>query len=376
MDTNDLRALGRAAVALAVIVLYPGIARAQFSETPEQLRALLAERLGNHPGAGIVVGLLDGSGKRSIIAVGHAAEGRELDGRTVFEIGSVSKVFTSAILSDMVERGELSLADPAAKFLPSGVRLPERDGVVISLEHLATHSSGLPRMPGNFTPKKFDNPYVDYTVEQMYEFLGQCQLTRGIGERYEYSNLGVGLLGHLLSRKAGRTYEELLTERVTRPLGLEDTRITLPAEMKGRLAQGHTGVGYPTANWDLPTLAGAGAIRSTANDMLAFLAANLPGAGGRLAAVLARTHQPRKEVNGQSLQVGLGWHITTNGAAQIIWHNGGTGGYHSFAGFDPKTRRAVVVLHNTARSIDDIGFHLLDAAVPLAKVTPLQAPSR
>ncbi len=340
-----------------------------------QVEAILRPRVGDHPGLGIVVGLIDPSGKRTVVSVGSAGEGttRALDANTVFEIGSVTKVFTSTLLADMVRRGEVSLDDPVAKLLPSSVRVPSKDGRDITLLSLATHTSGLPRMPGNFTPKDAGNPYADYTVEQLYQFLGAIQLTRPVGETYEYSNLGAGLLGHALATKLGKSYEAALADRVLSPLGMKDTAITLPAALRSRMSVGHTAGGDVTPDWDLPTLAGAGALRSTVNDMLTFLAANLGSAPPAIRADLESTHTPRHDT-GKTGQIGLGWHIRSGTDVEVVWHNGGTGGFHSFAAFDKKRRTAVVVLHNSAASIDDIGFHLLDAQFSLTAAKPPAKP--
>jgi CubicO group peptidase (beta-lactamase class C family) len=338
--------------------------------SPAQIEAILKPRVGDHPGLGIVVGLIDPPGKRTIVSAGSAGEGttRALDGNTVFEIGSVTKVFTSALLADMVRRREVGLDDPVAKLLPTSVRLPSKDGRDITLLSLATHTSGLPRMPGNFTPKDAENPYADYTVEQLYQFLGSLQLTRPVGETYEYSNLGAGLLGHALAAKLGRPYEAAVAERILRPLGMKDTAITLSPGMRSRMSVGHTAGGDVTPNWDLPTLAGAGALRSTVNDMLTFLATNLGSGPAEIRESLAVTHTPRHDTGKVPGQIGLAWHIRSGQDVDVIWHNGGTGGFHSFIGFDNKRRIAVVVLYNSAASIDDLGFHLLDAQFPLAVV--------
>ena len=197
------------------------------------------------------------------------------NGDTIFEIGSATKVFTSLLLADMVQRGEVALNDPVAKFLPAGVSVPERNGRQITLVDLATHTSGLPRLPANLNPKDPNNPYADYTPEQLYQFLSSYQLPRDIGAQYEYSNLGGGLLGFALARRAGMSYEALVKSRICDPLGMKDTGITLTPEMKARFAVGHDQGLARVENWDLPTLAGAGALRSTANDLLAFVSANI-----------------------------------------------------------------------------------------------------
>ena len=162
-----------------------------------------------------MVGVIEPQGRR-VVAYGSLNQGdpRPLNGDTIFEIGSVTKVFTSLLLADMVQRGEVALADPVAKYLPADVKVPERGGRVITLVDLSTHTSGLPRMPSNFHPKDPANPYADYTVEQLYQFLSSYQLTRDIGSQFEYSNLGGGLLGQALARRAGMDYEALVRSRI------------------------------------------------------------------------------------------------------------------------------------------------------------------
>jgi serine-type D-Ala-D-Ala carboxypeptidase/endopeptidase len=336
-----------------------------------EIRQILTDRIDTqHQSVGIVVGVIGPEGRR-VIAYGHLdkEDQRPLNGDTIFEIGSATKVFTSLLLADMVQRGEVALDDPVAKYLPPSVKMPERNGRSITLVDLATHTSGLPRMPTNFTPKDPANPYVDYSVEQLYQFLSSYQLTRDIGSQYEYSNLGGGLLGHVLARRAGMDYEALVRSRICDPLGMSSTRITLTPEMKARLAVGHNAALEPVESWDSPTLAGAGALRSTANDQLAFLAANLGYTKSPLAPAMAAMLKVRRPTGRPDLEIALGWHIFTTNGKEIVWHNGGTGGYRSFMGFDPKTRVGVVVLSNAAPTagVDDIGRHLLDTGVPLMK---------
>jgi len=328
------------------------------------IRAIVAERVGSGRAVGLVVATLDRGKTKVFTAGGSGTSGVGLDVNTVFEIGSITKVFTAALLAEMVARGEVAFEDPIARYLPAAVRIPTRNGKEITLADLSSQVSGLPRLPGNFNPKDQKNPYADYTVEQMYAFLSGYELTRDIGATYEYSNLGVGLLGHVLALRAGKSYEQLLTERILEPLGLKDTRIVLSSGMRRRLAQGHDEVGAKTANWDLPTLAGAGALRSTAADMLKFLAVNLDSARTPVARALATTRMPRRSVPGGPMQIGLGWHILMFDRP-VVWHNGGTGGYRAFIGIDHANQRAVVVLSNKSTSSDDIGFHILEPRAPL-----------
>ena len=338
----------------------------------DEIREILVKRIDQQKQAvGIVVGVIEPAGRR-VVAYGNLASGdpRTLEGDTIFEIGSVTKVFTSLLLADMVNRREVALDDPAAKYLPEHVRMPERSGKPITLLDLSTHSSGLPPLPGNLNldPR---SPQADYSVDDLYKFLSGYSLPRDPGSEYEYSNLGAGLLGHLLACRARTDYESLIRRRIAEPLGMADTGITLSDSMKQRMATGHNGMLAPVANSDLPApLAGAGGLRSSANDVLTFIEAFLGYKEPLLAPAMKAMLQVRRPA-GQAT-VALGWHIMSVHGREIVGHNGATGGFHSFAGFDPKARIGVVVLSNasTATGIDDIGFHLLNPNAPLANPEP------
>ena len=342
-----------------------------------EIRKILAQRIDDRQSVGIVVGVLGPAG-RHIVSHGALEKGdpRPLTGDTVFEIGSLTKVFTALLLSEMVQRGEVALSDPVATCLPSHVTVPHRNGRQVTLQDLATHRSGLPRGPSNVKPKDPANPYADYTAEQMYQFLSTYELSRDVDSRAVYSNLGYGLLGHALERRGGTDYESLVRTRILDPLAMNSTRIALSPGMKARLASGHNGKLERVSPLDFSTLAGAGALRSTANDMLTFLAANLGYTQSPLtAAMTAMLRVPRA-----GREIAIGWHIVTldglivpNGR-HIVWMNGGTNGYRTFLGFDPKIRTGVVVLSNAIKlsrtlsgydDIDDIGLHLLDERFPL-----------
>jgi serine-type D-Ala-D-Ala carboxypeptidase/endopeptidase len=356
-----------------------GQAVAQTASSPllsnEEIRKILTDRLGERKDrVGIVVGIIEPAGRR-IVAYGSFDKNdtRPMSGNTVFEIGSITKVFTSLLLADMVQHGAVSLSDPVAKYLPSNVKVPERGGRMITLEDLARHRSGLPRMPTNFDATANPiNPYAQYSVQQLYEFLSGYTLPRDIGASFEYSNLGGGLLGHVLSLAAGKDYETLIRTRICQPLGMNDTTITLSPELKTKLATGHDNRYEATSNWDLPALAGAGALRSTADDMISFLAAQLGYKKSVLDSAIAATRATRMPAD-NGMEIGLGWLMRPKKESEIIWHNGGTGGYRSFAGFDPKARIGVVVLSNvsTTAGVDDIGFHLLD---PSSQLLPNNSP--
>ena len=334
-----------------------------------EIREILAKRIDQQKQAvGIVVGVIDPNGRR-VIACGHLANGdtRTLDGDTIFEIGSVSKVFTSLILADMVNRKEVALDDPAAKYLPENVRMPERSGKSITLLDLSTHSSGLPFMPGNRKLDPRDLFADDYSVNDLYQFLSGYTLPRDPGSEFEYSNLGGGLLGHLLAHRAGRDYESLVGIGITRPLNMPDTGIKLSSSMQQRMATGHNARLAPVPKLDLTTLAGAGALRSSANDMLTFLEAFLGYRESPLAPAMKAMLEVRRPAG--QIEIGLGWLLRAIDGREIVWHNGGTGGFRSFVGYDPQERIGVVVLSN-AGSVDDIGFHLLNPKLPLANPEP------
>ena len=329
---------------------------------------ILADRIDvQRQSVGIVVGVIEPGGRR-VVSYGHLAKGdpRRVDADTVFEIGSITKVFTSLLLSDAVERGEVSLSDPVSRYLPATVKVPQR-GRAITLGDLASHVSGLPRLPANMRSRDPRNPYADYTVDEMYAFLSGYELPRDVGAQYEYSNFGAGLLGHVLALRAGMSYEALVETRITRPLGMTSTRITLSDDMRARLASGYDAALQPAANWDLPTLAGAGALRSTVNDMLLFLSAAMGERPTPLAKAFAAMTAARRPAGASTLEIALGWHVWTANGHDVVWHNGGTAGYRTFIGFDPRARTAVVALSNagTQAGVDDIGRHLLDRQIPL-----------
>jgi len=323
------------------------------------IRHILAERVAARQDVGLVVGIIEPEGRR-VVAYGGFAQGdpRPVNGATLFEIASVTKVFTTLVLADMVRRGEVALNDPVAKYLPPDVRVPER-GRAITLEDLATHTSGLPRLPTNFAPGDPNNPYVDYSVDQLYAFLSGYSLTRDVGAQYEYSNLGMGLLGHVLARRAGTDYESLVVSRIAKPLGMNSTRITLAPDLRARLATGHNVMLDPVPNWDDTTLAGAGSLYSSVNDLLTFLAAHLHSDEGPLTPAIAATLSVRKPTGAENLAIALGWHVTSRDGIEFVWHNGGTGGYASFIGFSPQTGVGIVVLSNSAVGVDDLALKLV-----------------
>jgi serine-type D-Ala-D-Ala carboxypeptidase/endopeptidase len=343
--------------------------------TNSEIQALLKQRIDREKQSpGIVVGIIDPTGQR-IISYGQLSTTKadQIDGNTLFEIGSITKVFTALALLQMSEQKVLNLDDPIAKFLPPTVKTPEYNGKAITLLNLAIHTSSLPRLPDNLAPADNQNPYADYTVDQLYSFLSSYKLPHAIGTKYEYSNLGAGLLGHLLSSKAGLDYEALVAKQITQPLQMADTRIHLSPDQTARFATGHDQRNRAVPYWDLPTLAGAGALRSSANDLLKFLAANLDLQSTPINASLQKTHTIQQQTDSPNMAIALGWRVLKEKDTEIIFHGGGTGGFRSFIGFSKTQRLGIVVLGNSENDVRDLGFHLLDSRNPLDKYQPPKA---
>ena len=339
-----------------VLLLLSGLTLSVGAQTPtrlatsKEIRDMLVEHVdGQHKANAIIVGLISKHG-REIISYGKFGpdDPRVPDGETIFEIGSVTKVFTSLLLSEMVLDKEVNLNDPISKYLPPTVHAPSRNGKQITLLDLATHHSGLPREPAH--------PNDSYTVEQLYDFLNHYQLPRDPGAAYEYSNYGAGLLGQILAGRAGTDYETLLRKRITGPLGMDHTAVQPTDAMKANLIPGYSG---KTKTLPIPihALAPAGAIRSDVDDMLIFLAANLGIIHTPLLPAMKNMLSVRKDVS-PGTQVALGWHLVNGGT--FVCHSGVTYGYNAFVGFDPRRKIGIVVFSNSRDSTDDIVQRVLD----------------
>jgi serine-type D-Ala-D-Ala carboxypeptidase/endopeptidase len=319
---------------------------------------LVRPLIDNHVVVGLSIGLVDGD-KTYLVNYGTVSTKRakKPDADTVYEIGSITKVFTGTLLADAVERKQVRLDDPVQKYLPTSVSVPKFDNTSITLLDLATQRSGLPRLPSNLAPKDPRNPYADYDEKQLYAFLSGHTLAGKPGEKYEYSNLGMGLLGFALARQASAGYETLVRTRILDPLGMTHTVISFTPDARAHLAEGTNADGEPESNWDLGALQGAGAIRSTVHDMLLFLKANLHPQGTPLEQAMLLAQKSEAPI-GNGASIGLAWHILPGG--KVTWHNGGTGGYQSMLAFNRDARQGVVVLCNTSGEIvTSLGIELM-----------------
>ena len=340
----------------------------------DNLKQLIRTLVDNRTNAAMVIGLVDANGTQfyGYGKTSNATNATTVNEDTLFDLGSITKTFTTTILTDMVSQGVVNLDDPIEKYLPPTVKVPAYNGNKITLEDLATHTSGLPDYPPNLQVNITTYPdiYPNYTKEQLYQALSNITLTTVPGSHFEYSDMGMALLGDILASKVGMPYEQLVINRILNVLGMNSTRITLSntPTLLSRLALGHfNGTEIPVTSISFvnpPPLAPAGSLRSSASDMVKYLSANIGLIKTNLDTVMQDSHLIRLYTNMSvvapyDVYVGLGWFSTTNFGSQIIWHNGEILGYNSFAGFNPVTQRGVVMLSNTMLNdidVANIGF--------------------
>lgn len=325
------------------------------------LEILVAQRIGRRAArhAGVSVGFIDGS-DACTVGFGSIRRGYDVTpaASTSFQIGSVTKVFTALLLADAVRRDEVSLDQPLVTLIPEAAS--HRKGRPIELVDLAAHTSGLPRLPASLSRLARDipeDPYARFTIEHLEQALA-VPPKRPPGGTPRYSNLGVGALGEALARAADMPYLDLVQTRICAPLGLQDTGVDAD-DSSPDVAVGHTRRGHPTGDWQLSALAGAGALRSNVRDLLVLLRAHLDPGSSPIGGLVHTVLEGRARIN-RSMGVGLGWHyLDRRDGSRWWWHNGGTGGFRSFVGFDPASRRAVAVLANDTRTVDRLGKRLL-----------------
>jgi D-alanyl-D-alanine-carboxypeptidase/D-alanyl-D-alanine-endopeptidase len=353
--------LNRRNAAWLLVTCFSAIAPANAGALPERVEKAAQDRVAIGNNQTLVFGVVDGD-HSEVVTFGKLDNGKAPDGNTVYEIGSITKTFTATLLAQAVLSGRVTLDQPVAQLLPD-FKIPSRGAKEITLGQLGTQYSGLPRLPSNLLPKDPADPYADYDAAKLKSFLADYELPRDPGAIYEYSNLGFGLLGYALAQSEHTTWSALTDDTILKPLGMTMSGTALSDAMRTHLAPGHDNEGKAVKNWDLDALAGAGAIRSTANDMLRYLKANMGIDPSPLAAAMKLAQQPRSDMT-KTMGIGLAWMTTRKG---IIWHNGGTGGYRSFIGFTADGRHGVVLLSNTAFDPDDLGFATLDPATPLSQ---------
>jgi D-alanyl-D-alanine-carboxypeptidase/D-alanyl-D-alanine-endopeptidase len=354
------RLLLSGALCPAILLLLPTTARAQHFPPDEEVQPVLQYLVEDGKANGIVVGFLEADGTARILSYGDPGPyGEPLGPQSVFEMGSIGKTFTATILSDMVLRGEVGLEDPLSDHLPDSVRVPSFEGREITLLDLATHRSGLPKNADTHRPADPENPWADFTVGTLYDFLASYELRRRPGTEFEYSNLGFQLLGQALAHVAGTSYAELLRERILTPLGMTSAGFTLNGETAIWAVQGYRN-GSPVLHWTgTDARLGAGGLLASMNDMLEYLKANVGPPETELEQAMRAAQEPRLPWGGTGAQIGLAWRVDSIQGRRIVQHAGNTSGFSALIAFDPKEEVGLVWLTNTYAFSDPTPLELL-----------------
>jgi CubicO group peptidase (beta-lactamase class C family) len=348
-----------------------------FAVSNDDVHAALEQRFkGDRTGACIAAGVIDDHAIATAYYCSDPNSQRPYDEHTAFEIGSVTKTMTAALLAELIARGEVALDDPIAKLLPLGTSVPSFNGHDITIGEIVTHTSGLPALPAQYHLRDINNPYADATEHDLLDALAATRLTREPGSKWEYSNFAMIVLSYALSKRSGRDYETLLRERMLVPLGMNETYVARPPPQV-HLAQGHLSTGAPAIPWDFHSdMAGVGGVRTTLPDMLRYLEGELGTRDSAITPALARTQDLVAIVGGHGM--GMNWNLSIVNGHTRIFHEGGTGGYSSFAGFDRAAKRAVVLLSDTALTslggLGSLGFHLVDPSSPAGAPRLVAAP--
>ncbi|WP_342332975.1 serine hydrolase [Pedobacter sp. FW305-3-2-15-E-R2A2] len=336
----------------------------------DSVYSILKKEIDHKRSKSIIVGIVDSNGRHIISAGVLSDKDRRLpDGNTEYEIGSVTKVITSLMLADMSLKKKLDLSDPLLKFLPKYVKPLDKNVRDISLLNLATHTAGLPRFPDNNEPKDLENPYADYTVGQLYEYLSRFEPNRVPGTQFQYSNTGYSLLGQVLINVSGKDYESLVKEQIFSPLKMNSTVITLTPALKSNMAIGHNEYGAAVSGWDMPAVASNGALRSNVNDMLTFVSANLGLIKTDLYPAMELSHRKQTRKGNDDAFITLGWTLFDHDGKEILLKDGSTAGYSSLIAIDKKKNRGIVVLANSKNEIKNIAYHILDSTFALKPYT-------
>lgn len=357
------------AILTAALLAAPALAQEAAMPSDGEIAQILSDRIGrDQANVGIAVAVIENGETRFVSHGTLTLDGAEpITEHTIFEAGSITKVFTNLALAQLVNNGKIDLDAPIIDYLPEGFVLPDAPGRAITAFDLATHSASLSGLPPDLLAGGTDNPYSGYGVEGLQAWLADYTLPRPIGESFEYNNAGTTLLGLAMAHVSGTDFSNVISENILAPLGMTETSLELTGTaLPEAMASGHNGAREPTSNWDFDAFAPAGALLTSSSDLIKFIGA----ASGQtpsdlepaINTMLART-RPVEE----GTSIGLGWFITTTGQGEIVWHNGMTGGYSSFAGFNRTSGNGVVVLTNMAAQlgVNDIGMHILNPAIPL-----------
>lgn len=332
----------------------------------DALAGLVRQRLqGDRTGACMAVAVIE---KERVARTWQCADDRDLPRigpNVAFEIGSVSKTMTAALLADLILQGKGALDDPLSAWLPEGTRVPDHQGRPILLRHVVTHTAGLPALPSRLGATRMDDPYANLDEAALLASLGDVTLNAAPGSRFEYSNFASTLLSYAVARRAGSDLGTLLRERLFSPLGMRHAHLgAAPAGI--RAATGHTPNRKPAAAWNFATdLAGVGGVRATLEDMTHYVRGQLGRPETAVTPALRLTQErllPRPPM-------AMNWMLLRVADRVVHVHEGGTGGFSSFVSFDKERQRGVVILSDTAwnsiGNLGSLGLHLIDDSFPL-----------
>ncbi|MBP6530130.1 MAG: serine hydrolase [Burkholderiales bacterium] len=380
-----------ASTIVCVALAFLGVAPVFGQPTDARVKEILTQRIDvDKQAVGIAVVITEGANVR-VVTHGHTSLNKTdaITGDTLFEVGSITKTFTTLLLADMVLKGEVKLDDPVERWLPQGVlglKLRDHTGAPIRLVDLATHRSGLPRLPNNMVNGTSHDPYVDYREQQLLLYLKEREVaiesdggktTKKRDEAYAYSNLGMGLLGYTLARAANTTYANLLQTRVLTPLGLTSTYLTVPRSETGRYSAGHyldKGVTLRGArHWRFDVIAPAGALSMSAKDIARYGQA----ASGAIDTPLREAFELAQKRYGDGISpmnpTGLAWILAPLNGRTVVNHDGMTGGFAASLWVDPERKSSVAVLSNASAAVLDIGLHLIEPSIPLKNLAAMRA---
>lgn len=336
----------------------------------------------------IIVGITD-HGSRQTFQYGQLPSDLS-EHNAIFEMGSVTKVFTSILLAELVQQGILSLDDPITKYFPDYAKAVSNNMETATLRHLASHTSGLPREDKvlnkrvGFNKQKHLNPYAYYAQDDLHSFLQTYEQKQRQMNKWRYSNLGMALLARIIEQVTQMSYEQALKTLVSDPLGLQDTVVQLHDEQRSRLIKAYTHNNTPIPPLTTGGILGAGGIYSSMQDMLRFLELNIEPSNQSGLSSLEFAQSKQAGGPNKHFDMGLGWFIEYSKKLQqtIIWTGGTTIGFHTYAGFIKEHKLGVVVLSTYHLKLSQLAAVLLGGgpivtsrlaqAVFLSKMTATQ----
>ena len=331
-------------------------------QIPEPLKKEIQYRVKNQINPSIAVGLTDSTGTHFYVHGWSDLEKQiKADQHTLYEIGSITKSFTGLLLAKFVVQNSLVLSTPVNDFLPDSINLTDKKGNPVTLKSLATHSSGLPRLPSNLDVINQFDPYENYDQNSMYSFLGHYT-PRTVGKNFVYSNLGFGLLGDVLSNYKQSPYRSLVSDQILKPLGLKHTYFEVPIAQKLHMAKGYLGT-EEVPLWKFKVMDAAGGLKASIRDLQHYGNHFIDTASSfaEIDAAATKSYFTDESAN----HYGLGWFKDQQG---MVFHGGGTGGFRTFIAVDLKNDRVISVMSNSGSSdIEDLAKYLINP-----KAYPLQ----